>query len=85
MILACARSVAHRLTLYTADCEYPDERAWLDGSTARLIARDQGLRYVQVPFTRPTSEDPEELAARSVARTDRPWATTFRARARRSS
>jgi hypothetical protein len=82
MMLACARSVAHRLTLYTADCEYPDERAWLDASTARMIARDHGLRYLRVPFTRPTAEDLEAWVFRTGGSVGEyrgwRWCTTYK-------
>ena len=66
-LLACAREWADRMTIFTAEHEYPDETAWLDCSTARRIARDLQLRYLTVPFRRPLPEDLEEWVYRTGA------------------
>ena len=67
MLLACAREWADRMTIFTAEHEYPDETAWLDCSTARMIARDLQLRYLTVPFRRPLPADLEEWVYRTGA------------------
>lgn len=55
MLLACARGVADRLELFTA--EIGDERAAIDCDTARRIARHLGMKHFVLPMEKARGED----------------------------
>ena len=64
-LLACARGHLHRLTFFTAEFGHPDEDAWLDGNTARAIAREHGLPYFRLKFRPPEPRDLEGWIVRT--------------------
>jgi hypothetical protein len=80
MLLACARTLADRLELYTA--EIADERAAIDCDTARRIAKRFGLKHRVLKMQKATEADLQEWICRIASSTGevRGWqsATMFK-------
>lgn len=88
-LLACARPLVDRMTVYTVEHEPTDEVSWLDCSAAARIARDLGLRYMRLPRRRAGQDDLEQWLVRTGRNLGEPrsWGacTTFRQRQRGSA
>jgi hypothetical protein len=65
MLLACARPWIKLMTVFTAELDPLDATAWLDCSTAALLARRLGLRYFRFSYCHPRSKDLEQWLIRT--------------------
>lgn len=56
-LLACARPLIDRVTVYTAELGPSDVTSWLDSRVAARIARDGGFRHMRLRYRPPRKQD----------------------------